>query len=87
MIRGLSSIPRGGGKPEGKEGVCIPTLGALSLTEGVWVRTKIIRSVLDLALNFFEDGITRRSAKLSQAAKTPLESRGALFECRALTKH
>ena len=30
--------------------------------------------------------ITRRSAKLSQAAKPPLESRGALFERRALTK-
>ena len=43
----------------------------------------VIRSVLDFALNFFEDGITRRSAKLSQAAKPPLESRGALFECRA----
>ena len=97
MIRGLSPIPRGGGKPEGKEGDCITMLGALSLTEGVWVRTTLIRSVLrpngrlievflDFALNFFEDGITRRSAKLSQAAKPPLESRGALFERRALTK-
>ena len=46
-------------------------------------RATPIRSVLDLALHFFEDGITRRSAKLSQAAKPPLESRGALFECRA----
>ena len=44
MIRGLSPIPRGGGIPEGKEGVCITTLGAVSLIEGVWVRTKIIRS-------------------------------------------
>ena len=45
MIRGLSPIPRGGGKPEGKEGDCITTLGAVCLIEGVWVRTKIIRSV------------------------------------------
>ena len=45
MIRGLSPIPRGGGKPEGKEGDCITTLGALSLTEGVWVRTKLVRGV------------------------------------------
>ena len=50
-------------------------------------RTTLIRGVPILALNFFEDGITRRSAKLSQAAKPPLESRGALFECRAPTKH
>ena len=39
MIRGLSPIPRGGGKPEGKEGDCISTLGALRPIEGVWVRT------------------------------------------------
>ena len=45
MIRGLSPIPRGGGKPEGKEGDCITTLGAVCPIEGVWVRTKIIRSV------------------------------------------
>ena len=45
MIRGLSPIPRGGGRPEGKEGVCITTLGAVCTIEGVWVRTKIIRSV------------------------------------------
>ena len=38
MIRGLSPIPRGGGKPEGKEGDCIPTLGAVSLIESAWVR-------------------------------------------------
>ena len=45
MIRGLSPIPRGGGKPEGKEGVCITTLGAVCLIEGVWVSTKIMRGV------------------------------------------
>ena len=33
------------GDPDGKEGVCIPTLGAVSPIEGAWVRTKIIRSV------------------------------------------
>ena len=49
-------------------------------------RTTLIRSVFEPAPNFFEDGITRRSAKLSQAAKPPLESRGALFERRAPTK-
>ena len=49
--------------------------------------TVLIRGVLTPALQSFEDGITRRSAKLSQAAKPPLESRGALFECRAPTKH
>ena len=38
MIRGLSPIPRGGGIPDGKEGVCIPTPGALRPIEGVWVR-------------------------------------------------
>ena len=32
---------------------------------------------------FSKTEFTRRSAKLSQAAKPPLESRGALFECRA----
>ena len=47
MIRGLSPIPRGGGKPEGKEGDCIPTLEAVSLIEGVWVRTKIMRGVFN----------------------------------------
>ena len=47
----------------------------------------VIRSVLGYALQLFEDGITRRSAKLSQAAKPPLESRGALFECRATPYH
>ena len=46
MIRGLSSIPRGGGKPEGKEGGCITMLGALRPIEGAWVRTKLIRGVL-----------------------------------------
>ena len=45
MIRGLSPIPRGGGKPEGKEGGCIPTPGALRSIEGVWVRTKLMRGV------------------------------------------
>ena len=45
MIRGLSPIPRGGGKPEGKEGDCIPMLGALRSIEGVWVRTKLMRGV------------------------------------------
>ena len=48
MIRGLSPIPRGGGKPEGKEGGCITTLGAVSPIEGVCVRTKIIWSVSSL---------------------------------------
>ena len=37
--------------------------------------------------NFFGDGITRRSAKRSQAVQPPLERRGALSECRAPTKH
>ena len=38
--------------------------------------------------NFFEDGITRRSAKLAQRALAPaLASRGALSERRAPTKH
>ena len=32
---------------------------------------------------FFEDGLTRRSAKRSQAVQPPLERRGALSECRA----
>ena len=36
---------------------------------------------------FFEDGITRRSAKRSQAVQPPLERRGALSECRAPTEH
>ena len=36
---------------------------------------------------FFEDGLTRRSAKRSQAEQPPLERRGALSECRAPTKH
>ena len=36
---------------------------------------------------FFGDGITRRSAKRSQAVQPPLERRGALSECRAPTKH
>ena len=39
MIRGLSTIPRGGGKPEGKEGDCITTLGALRPIEGARLRT------------------------------------------------
>ena len=46
-------------------------------------RAKLIRGVLRHAQQLFEDGVTRRSAKLSQAAKPPLESRGALFERRA----
>ena len=54
MIRGLSLIPRGGGIPEGKEGDCITMLGAVCPIEGVWVRTKIIRSVLDFALHLFK---------------------------------
>ena len=58
-----------------------------TLSERACKRTTLIRSALIPALQFFEDGITRRSAKLSQAAKPPLESRGALFECRAPTKH
>ena len=33
---------------------------------------------------FFEDILTRRSPKRSQAAQPPLERRGALSECRAL---
>ena len=45
MIRGLSPIPRGGGKPGGKEGVCIPTLGALRRIESVGVSTKLVRGV------------------------------------------
>ena len=49
-----------GVKPAGG-GYCIPMLGAVCLVESVWVRTKIIRSVLRPALNFFEDGITRLS--------------------------
>ena len=36
---------------------------------------------------FFEDGLTRRSAKRSQAVQPPLERRGAQSECRAPTKH
>ena len=46
MIRGLSPIPRGGGKPEGKEGDCITTLGAVCLIEGVWVRTPLFGAFL-----------------------------------------
>ena len=38
MIRGLSPIPRGGGIPEGKEGVCITTLGALRTIK--WARDR-----------------------------------------------
>ena len=49
------------GDPDGKEGDCITTLGAVCLVESVWVRTKIIRSVPIPALNFFEDGTTRLS--------------------------
>ena len=39
---------------------------------------------LILHVHSFEDGLTRRSAKLAQAVQPPLASRGALSECRAL---
>ena len=37
----------------------------------------LIRGVFDFYLSLFKDGTTRRSAKRSQAAKPPLERRGA----------
>ena len=71
-----------------QEGVIVfPNLGAVYLIEGVWIRTHSFEAFLDLAHTFSKTEFTRRSAKLSQAAKPPLESRGALFECRAPTKH
>ena len=39
---------------------------------------------LILHVHSFEDGLTRRSAKLAQAVQPPLASRGAQSECRAL---
>ena len=41
------------GEPAGG-GYCVPTLGALRTIEGVWIRTKIIRSVLRHDAPLFE---------------------------------
>ena len=43
-----------------------------------------VRGVFEHDVHLFEDVITRRSAKLAQAVKPPLASRGAQSECRAL---
>ena len=44
----------------------------------------LIRGVFDFYLPLFEDAITRRSAKRSQAEKPPLERRGAYLRPRKL---
>ena len=41
-----------------------------------------VRGVFEHDVHLFEDVITRRSAKLAQAVKPPLASRGAQSECR-----